>query len=86
MALQHAHATEHGYTFNSAYSRISAIHHSHTQTVVFVETWADAAARTALARPLETRQFDIPWADGVSLTSAYTALKALPEFTGAMDV
>ena len=86
MALQHSHTLDSGITCPEAYTRIQAIQHGHGETTVSIQTWADAAARQAEKPVIRTQSYTIPWADSVSLTSAYTALKAQDEYQGALDV
>lgn len=86
MALQHPLSLPAGIELQAAYTRISSIQHGHTETIVSVQTYADAAARAAGKPTVSTASYSIPWNDEVSLTSAYTALKTFPEFTAALDV
>ena len=86
MALQKEITLASGIVCPAAYSRISSITHTHTEVIVNVQTWADAAARTDLKQVIADRPYSLPWSDGVSLTSAYTALKETPDFVGAFDV
>ena len=86
MALQHSHTLDSGITCAEAYTRIQHITHGHGETTLTAQTWADAAARQAEKPTIRTQAYTIPWADSVSLTSAYNALKALDEFQGSLDV
>jgi hypothetical protein len=86
MALQHSLSLPSGIELQAAYTRISEIRHMHGETVVSVQTWASAAARQSDLAPVASQAYSIPWADEVSLTSAYTALKQEAPFTNALDV
>ena len=86
MALQHSHTLDNGITCPEAYTRVQLIQHGHNETTVTIQTWADAVARQAEKPTIRTQSYTIPWADSVSLTSAYNALKAQDEYQGALDV
>lgn len=86
MALQLALSLPAGIELPAAYARISSIAHTHLETIVHVQFWASAAARSADLTPVREQSYSLPWADSVSLTGAYTALKATPEFSAALDV
>lgn len=86
MALQHTFEMAEGISLPAAYARISSIAHNHAETVVSVQVWASAAARQADLPTIWSQSFSLPWTDGVSLTSAYVALKQVPMFSAALDV
>ena len=86
MALALALSLPEGIEVASAYARISSVNHSHTETGVNVEFFASQAAREAQKRPVLSQSYSLPWADSVSLTSAYTSLKTLDGFASATDV
>lgn len=86
MALQHSLSLPTGIDLIAAYTRISSIRHTHLETLVSVETWANQEARQNGLSLIRQQSYSIPWLDEVSLTSAYEALKTLEDFTGAVDV
>lgn len=86
MALQHSIVLDSGITLPEAYVRIFSIVHTHTETVVKTETWASAQARIDQKPVVRQEIYELPWTADVSLTSVYTALKQLPDFSAAVDV
>ena len=86
MALQLVLSLDAGIELPEAYARISAINHTHSELVVHVQTWANQAAREALKPTVASQSFSLPWVESSSLSSCYTALKALAEFSNSIDV
>ena len=86
MALQYSLTLDSGISLPSSYARISGIRHTHNETTVDVQSFATAQARLDLKPTVTSNSYSIPWADSVSLTDAYTALKSFPEFSTATDV
>lgn len=86
MALQHSLSLPAGIELQAAYTRIGDIRHTHLETLVSIQTWADVAARLAEKPPVAQQTYSIEWHDEVSLTSAYTALKEIDDFANALDV
>lgn len=86
MALQHSITLESGISCPAAYTRIQSIQHTHFETVVLVQTWADGAARLAEKPVISTQSYSIPWSEQVCLPTVYAALKLMPEFVSALDV
>lgn len=86
MALQHSLSLPAGIELQAAYTRIQSIQHTHLETLVSVRTWASQDARLTEKATVREQSYSIPWADEVSLTSAYAALKTFEDFSGALDV
>lgn len=86
MALQHAMTIE-GTTYPEAYSRIMFIRLDKPDGYVFVNTYADKAAREENVLPIHQQEFrtDRPVFHGDVFQLAYDYLKTLPEFAGAVD-
>jgi hypothetical protein len=87
MALQLSLATSSvGIAFPTAYVRVTTVSGDKNQANVMVEIYATEAARQAGARPIETRFHTLPMPATMPLyPTIYTALKALPEYAGAVD-
>jgi len=90
MALELGITTEHGITLANSYTRIvnysGDIDNVRVQTI----THADAAARTANDKQIKSESYVFSAPDTVPagglIDWAYAQVKALPEFTGSVDV
>lgn len=76
-----------GVTYPEAYSRLVHVHADKTGAYLFINTYADEAARMREDEPIQQEQ---PVTDLASLVGdlypkAYEYLKTLPEFAGASD-
>jgi hypothetical protein len=75
--------------YPEAYARVTLVRTLWPETHVFVSYYADAQARLDGADPVFEQNYPF---DAASITNgnpyeaAYTALKTLPEFAGAVDV
>jgi CO/xanthine dehydrogenase Mo-binding subunit len=75
-----------GIGFPNAYARVAGVNGDKTAIRVMVEIHATEAARAAGAHPIETRLHTLPLPSDAPLYPAvYDALKALPEYAGAVD-
>lgn len=75
-----------GVGFPAAYARVARVHGDKDGIRALVEIHANAGARVAGAQPVETRVHDLPLQDDAPLYPAvYDALKALPDYAGAVD-
>lgn len=77
-----------GIALPAAYARIINVHSDKTNVRVVVAIYFNAAARGDEARPVEQRLYTFKLADlkGDLFPAVYAALKALPDFAGALDV
>jgi hypothetical protein len=75
-----------GVGFPTAYARIARVSGDKNTSMVQVEIHASEAARFADARPIELRvhRLSMPH-DAPLYPTLYNALKALPEYAGAVD-
>jgi hypothetical protein len=75
-----------GIGFPTAYARVARVSGDKNTSMVQVEIHANEAARLADARPIETRFHTFPMpATSPLYPTLYNALKALPEYAGAVD-
>jgi CO/xanthine dehydrogenase Mo-binding subunit len=76
-----------GASFPQAYARIARVSGDKNTSMVQVEIHANQAARLLEARPIELRVHRLEMPHDVPLyPTLYGALKALPEYAGAVDV
>lgn len=87
MALQQ-NFTFRGLTVTNAYHRVVEVIQSRprNQNLINVDIYASQAAASAGEIPLESLTALSPYNNAMSVESAYTYLKSLPEFAGAVDV
>jgi hypothetical protein len=75
-----------GIGFPNAYARVARVSGDKNAIRVMVEIHATEAARHAGAQPIETRLHTLPLPSDAPLYPAiYAALKAMPEYAGAVD-
>jgi hypothetical protein len=75
-----------GVGFPTAYARVARISGDKNSTVVVVEVYASEQARNSNARPIDIRTHQLPMTHDAPLyPTIYGALKALPEYAGAVD-
>lgn len=91
MALQLGITTEHGITLASSYTRVTNYSGDIDNIIVNTLTHADAAARTANDRQVKSEGYSFPAPTGALpagglIEWCYTQVKALAEFSGALDV
>lgn len=90
MALQLGITTEHGITLASSYTRITNYSGDIDNVRVRTITHADSAARTANDKPVKEETYIFAAPDTVPtgglIDWLYAQVKALPEFTGSVDV
>jgi hypothetical protein len=85
MALQHIHNSRMGFTAPEAYTRIAQFIGTKEGIRATVETNFNAAARSNGQQPIAVEMIQLSIADGATMTTMYSALKALPQFAGAID-
>lgn len=87
MALQRAVEID-GVTYPEAYSRIVMVRAEKTQAYIFVNTYADAAAREREDMPVRQEEpvTDLANLVGELYAQSYAYLKTLPDFATAVDV
>lgn len=80
--------SELGIPFPNAYVRVGNVTLDKEKARVMLVTYANADARQADARPISQAilTFNTPGLTGDILPAVYGAIKALPEFAGALDV
>jgi hypothetical protein len=75
-----------GIGFPAAYARVARVSGDKNTGMAQVEIHANETARQANAQPIETRMHRFPMPHDAPLyPTVYTALKALPEYAGAVD-
>lgn len=75
-----------GVGFPAAYARIASVAGDKIGITAVVEVHANEAARHGGARPIDMRLHSLPLPSDAPLYPAvYGALKALPEYAGAVD-
>lgn len=84
MALQISYNSQYGFTAPAAYVRIESFAGGKDTINVNVQYFYDAAARTD-QQPIGYNNFQLEIENGATMADMYTALKALPEFTGSTD-
>lgn len=86
MALQHSFSFR-GLSTTTAYFRITEVvqSRSRNRNYVHVAVYASAAA-SAEQEPLDYLVTDTEYDNAMTVASAYTLLKTLPEYAGAVDV
>lgn len=74
--------------YPEAYARIMYVRAMQQETYIFVNWYADAAARERGDEPVKAFEYTAPTAQltGDVYPAAYAWLKAQPEFAGALDV
>jgi len=90
VALQINKTTEYGITLPAAYVRAVVYKGDANNMIITTTTHADAAARSADDREIETNHFTVPAPDAVPaggmIQWCYNQIKASPEFSGYIDV
>lgn len=88
MALKHEFTTDSGISLTEAYTKIQTVQADKSTIIVVISTFASQAARFDDKIAIEARHFTFTYseADGYALVYAYTKMKELPEFSGAIDV
>lgn len=86
MALQVTKEFPQGFTAPNAYLKITTFRGDNTMVHFDCGIFYDEAARNSNKQALDYYNFDIPYQDGMSISSLYTYLKTLPEFANAIDV
>lgn len=74
-----------GFTAPEAYTRIAQFIGNKEGIRATVETNYDAAARSKGQPPISVEMIQLSIADGATMATMYSALKALPQFAGAVD-
>ena len=78
-----------GSDFPASYCKVEFVRAWKTDSLVWVNWYADATARADLKQPVRQKEFTAPTADLVGaniIAASYEWLKALPEFANATDV
>jgi len=88
MALKLSVVTRHGITLPEAYIRINQIVVDNRTVSYTVRTFADKASRQADKESLDEKGYSFSYkqTQGNAIVECYNNLKALPEFTGSVDV
>jgi hypothetical protein len=87
MAIQTTTTTPQGFTVDEAYTRITIITATVERADINYITYKDQAARNSGLKPISRGGVTMPVTGGnCTFDAAYTHLKSLPEFAGAVDV
>ena len=87
MALQFNYESNHGFTFDGGYLRISVLHIQDGMVNFQYHIYANEQARQNNSIPLTQKTIQKPLVNfSVSYAELYTYLKTLPEFADAQDV
>ena len=86
MALQLLYTAATGVVAPTAYWKINDFRGDKTSVTVTLAIYYDAATRTANKQAIGYQPQKLSIANGATLDAMYTALKALPAFTGALSV
>lgn len=87
MALQRS-ITVNDVEYPEAYSRVLMVRAEKARAYIFVNTYADLAAREREDQPIKQEEpvTDLALLTGELYPQAYAYLKTLPDFAGAVDV
>lgn len=72
-----------------SYVKVEFVRAFKSDSLIWVNWYADAAARADLKQPVKQKEYTAPTADLVGaniIAASYEWLKALPEFANAIDV
>ena len=78
-----------GATCPASYVKVEFVRAWKTDSLLWVNWYADGQARADLKQPVKQKEYTAPTADLVGaniIAASYEWLKALPEFAGAIDV
>jgi len=85
MALSLSISLDTGIQCPSAYARISSIMLTHSELVVYVETFASVSAREQEKPTIRSGSYSLPFTSPVSLVVCYDLLKQVEEFSSSVD-
>lgn len=85
MAIQISFTTIQGFTAPAAYVRIGRFSGTKEVISVNLEYFYDVAAKNNNAKLICMDSYQLPLPLGATYTQMYEALKALPQFAGAVD-
>lgn len=74
-----------GLTITNAYTKISRFQGDKLNVRFDVETYVSSQSRLDGKSAISHQSYEIPYGNGFSITSLYTYLKTLAEFSGAID-
>lgn len=72
-----------------SYVKVEFVRAWKADSLIWVNSYADGAARADMKQPVKQKEYTAPTADLVGsniIAASYEWLKALPEFAGAIDV
>ena len=86
MAIQASIETNYGFTSLEAYAKINSFSGNKDLLFFDVFVYMSADARTADKPFLAQKSYELPYVDGMSISSLYDYLKTLPEYINPLDV
>lgn len=75
-----------GLHLTDAYARVVSFNGDKDVVRFTLGVYVNQTARESDKQVVDMVNFEIPYVDGMSMSSLYTYLKTLPEFAGAIDV